>query len=339
MRGIKYTAREKEKALKMWLVEKVDVMKVTRIFKCTERSLWRWKAKYDGTTESLQNGSCRPLTPHPNAHTQDEREHIVEILKEHPDITYAEALGELRTKYGYSRTYFGFYRYVVKNGLRPSKEERNHYVPQPYFTPEMLGLKWQMDVKYVPLICNIGEFAEERLYQYTMIDEATRERFLYPYKEKSSASTVDFVKRAILYFGYVPETIQTDNGTEFTNPKHTNEGKVHALDKLLKRLRIDHKLIRPYTPRHNGKVERSHRSDSEGFYKTLRFKTFEELREKMREWNVRYNNRPHSQLLDRNGKRKWWSPIQKRNDLLEILKENREEETEYKVRFIKQKAA
>ena len=58
----------------------------------------------------------------------------------------------------------------------------------------------------------------------------------------------------------------------------------------------------------------------------------------MREWNVRYNNRPHSQLLDRNGKRKWWSPIQKRNDLLEILKENRED-CEYRVRFIKQKAA
>lgn len=156
-------------------------------------------------------------------------------------------------------------------------------------------------------------------------------------RTKSGASTVDFVKRAILFFGYVSETIQTDNGAEFTNSKHTNEGKVHALDKMLKQLHIIHKLIRPYTPRHDGKVERSHRSDSEGFYKNLRFKTFEELREKMRAWNVRYNNRPHSQLLDRNGKRKWWSPIQKRNDLLAILKENRED-CEYKVRFIKQKA-
>lgn len=78
----------------------------------------------------------------------------------------------------------------------------------------------------------------------------------------------------------MPETIQTDNGAEFTNPKYNNEGKVHALDKMLKQLHIIHKLIRPYTPRHDGKVERSHRSDSEGFYKNLRFKTIEELHEK-----------------------------------------------------------
>ena len=57
MRGIKYTAIQKEKALKMWLIDKVDVIKVTTKFKCTERSLWRWKAKYDGTTASLENGS------------------------------------------------------------------------------------------------------------------------------------------------------------------------------------------------------------------------------------------------------------------------------------------
>ena len=29
---------------------------------------------------------------------------------------------------------------------------------------------------------------------------------------------------------------------------------------------IRHKQIRPYTPRHNGKVERSHRKDNEMFY-------------------------------------------------------------------------
>lgn len=32
-----------------------------------------------------------------------------------------------------------------------------------------------------------------------MIDEASRERFIYPYKEQSAYSIVDFVKRAILY--------------------------------------------------------------------------------------------------------------------------------------------
>ena len=34
---------------------------------------------------------------------------------------------------------------------------------------------------------------------------------------------------------------------------------------------IKHKLIRPYTPRHNSKVERSHRKDNEYFYATHTF--------------------------------------------------------------------
>ena len=55
---------------------------------------------------------------------------------------------------------------------------------------------------------------------------------------------------------------------------------------LLGNLRIKHQLIRPYTPRHNGKVERSHRTDGENFYRTLTFETYDELKEKMQEYQV-----------------------------------------------------
>ena len=36
-----------------------------------------------------------------------------------------------------------------------------------------------------------------KFYQYTIIDEATRERFIYAYDYHSSFSTVDFVLHAI----------------------------------------------------------------------------------------------------------------------------------------------
>ncbi len=334
MKGIKYSAKEKEKALKLWIVDGKDVLWVAKKFKCTIQSIYRWRRLYDGSSVSLQNKSSRPHTPHPNAHTADESAHIAEILKDNPDITYVEMLGVLRSKYGYSRTYGGLYRYIVRNSLRPT-EECEKYIAQPYDTPEMLGVKMQMDVKFVPRDCNRGKFVKEWVYQYTIIDEATRERFLYPYKEHSGWSTVDFIKRAIVYFGYIPAIIQTDNGTEFTNPKGTGDGKKHIVDKLLDKLGIKHQLIRAYTPRHNGKVERSHRSDSEGFYKTLTFTTFEELKEKMRDWNNRYNNRPHSSLRDKNGKRSWQSPIEKRNELLEQLRED----GGYHLRLLKHKAS
>ena len=41
---------------------------------------------------------------------------------------------------------------------------------------------------------------------------------------------------------------------------------MHPLDELLSELGIKHHKIRPRTPQHNGKVERSHRNDNERFY-------------------------------------------------------------------------
>lgn len=55
---------------------------------------------------------------------------------------------------------------------------------------------------------------------------------------------------------------------------------LHPLGKLCLSLDIDHHKIRPRTPRHNGKVERSHRNDNERFYNTLTINNLNELREK-----------------------------------------------------------
>ena len=68
--------------------------------------------------------------------------------------------------------------------------------PKPYDTPTELGIKWQMDVKYVPTTCYTST-VPQKFYQYTMLDEASRERFIYPYMEQSRYSSVEFVKQCI----------------------------------------------------------------------------------------------------------------------------------------------
>ncbi len=146
----------------------------------------------------------------------------------------------------------------------------------------------------------------DKFYQYTIIDEASRQRFLYPYKEQSSYSTVDFIKRAIQFFRYTPKMIQTDNGAEFTYPKDYK--KLHPMDKLCDELGIIHKLIRPRTPRHNGKVERSHRLDQERFYNYLYFYSYEDLKVQMLRYLKRYNNTPKPVLG-------WATPLEKRSSL------------------------
>ena len=139
-----------------------------------------------------------------------------------------------------------------------------------------------------------------------MLDEASRERFIYPYMEQSSYSTVDFVKRAITYFGYKPQILQTDNGAEFTHISKTK--RIHPLDILCKQLHMQHKKIRPRTPQHNGKVERSHRNDQERFYNIMHFYSYSDLVIQMKRYLRRSNNIP-MQVLG------WKSPLQKRLEL------------------------
>ena len=141
-----------------------------------------------------------------------------------------------------------------------------------------------------------------------MIDEASRERFIYPYKEQSTYSTTDFVKRAIVYFNYKPKEIQTDNGSEFTFTKKTN--RIHPLDLLCTSLGINHKLIRPRTPRHNGKVERSHRNDQNRFYNYLKFYSYNDLLKQMKSHLKRSNNIPMQSL-------NWLTPLEMRQNIIE----------------------
>ncbi len=64
------------------------------------------------------------------------------------------------------------------------------------------------------------------------------------------------------------------------------------MDALCQKLCIEHKLIRPRTPRHNGKVERSHRNDQERFYKHLSFYSYNDLLYQMSNYLYRSNRIP-----------------------------------------------
>ena len=68
------------------------------------------------------------------------------------------------------------------------------------------------------------------------------------------------------------------------------------MDTLLKSLEIKHYKIRPRTPEHNGKVERSHRNDNERFYSYLKFYSFEDLQEQGARYLKRSNNIPMAVL-------------------------------------------
>ena len=75
-------------------------------------------------------------------------------------------------------------------------------------------------------------------------------------------------------------------------------------EQKLKELKIKHKLIKSYTSRHNGKVERSHKKDQERFYHNKVFFSFEDLVNRAKYYIKEYNNFPMRPL-------KWLSPNDK----------------------------
>ncbi len=162
----------------------------------------------------------------------------------------------------------------------------------------------QVDVKVVPRRCIADP--ELRLFQYTAIDEFSRLRFLAAYSEQSTYSSADFLKRLVKWYarkGIHVECVQTDNGFEFTNCFSNSKRDIQTLfEKTAADLGIRHKLIRSYTPRHNGKVERSHREYQKLFYSLHSFFSLPDFQKQLAVHNRRSNTLPMRTFS-------WLSPI------------------------------
>ena len=119
------------------------------------------------------------------------------------------------------------------------------------------GHQLQVDVKFIEPLGQ-KHLLRKKYYQFTAIDDCTRLRVLraYPSCDQRPRSFVDDVMAKL---PFQVQRVQIDNGSEFGTSFH-----LHVLD-----LGVDHVRIKPRTPRLNGKVERSHRIDSEEFYRLL----------------------------------------------------------------------
>ena len=257
----------------MKYAEKYGVSQASRKYNKSRSYIYFWRARWNGTPESL---ACRSRRPH-----------------SHPNQHMMELWYRLRQR-GYTRRPESLFRVMRKLGLFPQKEKKPAYKPKPYQQMTYPGQRIQVDVKVVPRRCIADP--ELRLYQYTAIDEFTRLRFLAAYPEQSTYSSADFLKKLFKWYahrGIRVECVQTDNGFEFTNRFSNSKRDFPTLfETTASQLGIRHKLIRPYTPRHNGKVERSHREDQKRFYSCHSFYSLDDFARQLAVHNRRSNNFP-----------------------------------------------
>ena len=270
--------------------ERHGVSNAAKKYKTNRQYIYRWKNRYDGSWDSLRDRSRRPHS-HPNHHTPEEIKLIQDMRRRNPHAGLVVFWVKL-TQRGYQRSITGLYRFLKKQGMTAQKLPNPKYVPKPYEQMAYPGQRVQIDVKFVPACCLVNEAKGKKFYQYTAIDEYSRWRYVEAFEEHSTYSSARFLEHLIRRFPMPIECVQTDNGMEFTK-RFSTPGQVTltAFQRVLQEHGIRHKLIRPFTPRHNGKVERSHRKDNERFYASHTFYSFADFSRQLQLYNRRDYNR------------------------------------------------
>ena len=288
--------------------QKHGVTKAAIRYKTNRQYIYRWLRRYDGTLQSLADKSHRPHH-HPNQHTETALKLISDMRRRNPNAGLVVFWVKL-TQRGYSRSITGLYRVLRRQGEMAIKPPNPKYIPKPYEKMFYPGQRVQIDVKVVPTACIVGDAEGEKFFQYTAIDEYSRFRYIEAFQEQSTYSSTIFLEHMLKAFPFKVECVQTDNGVEFTKRLLPTSNPTPTLfEASLKQRGITHKLIRPYTPRHNGKVERSHRKDNEYFYAVHKFYSFDDFKKQLAVHNRKYNNFPMRPLG-------WKSPREVLNHLL-----------------------
>lgn len=143
------------------------------------------------------------------------------------------------------------------------------------------GEEIQMDVTFP-----FGHARKARVFD--AIDDCSRLVFGRVYDGHSQRESIMFVNELILAMPFTIQAIRTDCGGEF--------GK--GFTEHLAKLGIEHRRNPPYTPQHNGKIERYHRTFKENeAYSWPFYSSLDELNYRLVLWLNNYNfKRKHSGL-------------------------------------------
>lgn len=260
-----------------------------RYFGISRDTFYRWKKNYALKGEAGLINS-KPCPENPKLRVPAEIEEKILHLRRTYHFGQQKISWYLWRYHQIKVSVGGVYQVLKRNGMnRLPRNQRKRSTPNFIrYEKQVPGHYVQVDVKFLYFTDKAGK--KVRRFQYTAIDDATRIRTLKVYERHTQKNAIDFINHVVAKFPFRIHTVQTDNGHEFQAQFHWH----------LNDLGINHKYIKPRTPRLNGKVERSHRTDKLEFYQLLTYIDDVDLNEKLAEWENYYNyNRPHSAM---NGK-------------------------------------
>jgi transposase InsO family protein len=281
--GKRYGLEFKLRCVKLRLEEGIPIPLLSKEVGCSKDVIRRWTKAYEERGEAglrrgvVPAGSRRKL-PGPV------REKIVEIKKREPFF------GVKRISHLLKRAFFlSASPETVRRTLRaeslivPSKKKRQHNITRPRFfersTPNQL---WQSDIFTFRLG---GRYA----YLIGFIDDYSRYMVgLELYRSQMADQVLEVYRRAVGEYGVPKETL-TDRGRQYTNWRGTTR-----FERELGKDRVKHIKSQAHHPMTLGKIERFWKTIYEEYLVRAQFGSFEEARERIRQWVQYYNHkRPH----------------------------------------------
>ena len=260
-----------------------NISKACRYFGISRETFYLWKRAYEQCGEkALING--KPCPENPKLRTPPQIEQKILHLRRKYHLGQLRISWYLKRYHGIKISSGGVYGVLKRNGLnRLPKNAKKRTVLTQRYEKQVPGHHIQMDVKFLKFQDASGK--KVKRYQYTAIDDATRIRALRVYRRHTQKNAINFANYVIKKFPFRIHTIRTDNGHEFQSGFHWHLGD----------LGIRHVYIKPRTPRLNGKVERSHKTDDIEFYQLLSYRGDVDLNKKLLRWEKFYNfTRPHA---------------------------------------------
>ena len=269
--------------------ETENISRTCRHFGISRPSFYKWLSRYRAHGEpGLCDQSKRPRScPHA---TSPEVVSKILYMRQHYHFGPAKLAAYLERYHEIRIAASSVHRILERHGmsrLPSSQKHRRHKLRWKRYEKQQPGQRLQVDVKFLERIPG----TKKRLYQFTAIDDCTRLRVLKIFDSCSQRTAINFIDDVRHRLPFRIQVVQTDNGAEFQSKFHWH----------LEELGIRHVYIRPRTPRLNGKVERSHRTDDQEFYNLLDRDGVREdihlFNKKLREWEDYYNyDRPHGAL-------------------------------------------
>lgn len=328
-RAIKFAYMISEEALKRCRIlafwEKHGLEATMEAFKISRPTLFRWKKKLEdnkGKLESLNKTSTSPKNKRRRRVSQEIIDFIIKERQFDPHLS-KDKLSVLIKEDGVANlspsTVGRIINDLKQRGILHQNTKLSYYAKTDTFREKKVIKRKKIRSKQ-----HTGELVKAytivrfhngiKRYILTSIDTKNKFAFAYAYKNHSSDSSTDFIKKVKDISPKEITHIQTDNGSEFEKHFHL----------YLTSNNIVHFNIYPRCPKQNSEIERFNRTLSDAFIKrniSLLAYDIDLFNQKLMDWLIWYNTRrPHwslglisplryiyNQLQEEEKSQMWWT--------------------------------